>query len=188
MGSAAQPNDEILRRLMVEYQAGSEAAFERLYAALSPVLRRYLTYSTREPARASDLTQETFLQMHRARRTYDPERPVLPWALAIARNIFLMDQRKRRRRIQWDFLETDPPAPQPAAHEEGLLQDVEGALAKVPEAQREAWVLHHVSGLSFQEIADLLGASAGSVRIRSSRAAARLREILQAAGIGGARS
>ena len=47
---------------------------------------------------ADDLVQETFLQLHRARHTYNPAFPLLPWAMAIARHVWLMDRRTLSRR------------------------------------------------------------------------------------------
>ncbi len=69
-----------LRPLMLGYQAGEREAFERLHAQLAPVLRRYLLGLSRDPGRVDDLLQDTFLQVHRARHTYDAAFPVRPWA------------------------------------------------------------------------------------------------------------
>ena len=66
--------------LMIAYQSGSLEAFESLYRILYPTLLRYLMYQTFDRSRAEDLLQESFLQLHRSRRSYMPGRPVLPWA------------------------------------------------------------------------------------------------------------
>lgn len=62
------------------------------------MLRRYLLSQARDGARADDLVQETFLQMHRARHTYDSSYPLTPWVTAIARHVWLMDCRTRSHR------------------------------------------------------------------------------------------
>ena len=90
--------DARLRMLMVRYQAGEADAFEQLYTMLAPSLRHYLLALARDAQRADDLLQDTFLQIHRSRRTYNPGRPVRPWAFAVARHMWLMDQRTRRRK------------------------------------------------------------------------------------------
>lgn len=159
---------------MRAYQDGDVQAFEQLYVSLSPVIRRMLTGLTGETARSADLVQETFLQIHRARRSYDPARPILPWALAIARHVYLMDERTRRRRVRLEPL-AEYREPMDARGETG---NVEEALTMVPREQREVWVLHHVNGLSFREIAGVIGATVAAAKLRSSRAAARLRELL----------
>ena len=107
--------DDHLRTLMVRYQAGDAAAFEQLYGALAPLLRRYLIALARDAQRADDLLQDTFLQLHRSRRTYNPSRPVRPWAFAVARHMWLMDQRTRRRKAPpYQDLESTPELPVPA--------------------------------------------------------------------------
>ena len=106
--------DEHLRTLMVRYQAGDAEAFDQLYVALGPLLRRYLIALARDAQRADDLLQDTFLQLHRSRRTYNPSRPVRPWAFAVARHMWLMDQRTRRRKAPpHQDLDTAPELPVP---------------------------------------------------------------------------
>src|SRR5262245_31847514 len=83
---------------MIEYQEGHLEAFEHLYDALEPELRAYFRGRMREAARVEDLIQDAFLQLHRSRRTYLPGRPVRPWAFAIAKRVWMMQLRTRRRR------------------------------------------------------------------------------------------
>src|SRR5687768_11648058 len=124
--------DQQLRERMREYQAGRFEAFDEIYASVAPALRRYLLSQARDAAKADDLVQETFLQMHRARHTYDPSLPLMPWAIAIARHVWLMDCRTRSRR-PWapdDVMTMDLPV----RAEASLLADrseVRRALAQV---------------------------------------------------------
>ncbi len=90
--------DHRLRELMREYQSGRFEAFDEIYASIAPAVRRYLLSQARDAAKADDLVQETFLQMHRARHTYDPSFPLMPWTMAIARHVWLMDRRTLSRR------------------------------------------------------------------------------------------
>ena len=93
-----QTEEERLIAHMIGYQQGSLDDFEGLYAALKQPLLRYLWTFVRNAATAEDLLQETFLQLHRARRTYQPPRPVRPWIYAITRHVALMHLRSGRRR------------------------------------------------------------------------------------------
>ena len=70
-----------LRALMVSLSIGHFESFDEIYAVIAPVLRRYLYSQSRDAAKADDLVQETFLQMHRARHTFDPTYPLMrgPW-------------------------------------------------------------------------------------------------------------
>jgi RNA polymerase sigma-70 factor (ECF subfamily) len=173
---------EGLRQLMREYQSGRLEAFDELYAALAPVVRRYLLSHVRDAAKADDLVQETFLQLHRARHTYDPGFPVTPWAMAIARHVRLMDRRTASRR-PWapdDVSEMQLPVRgEAAAYAEQT--EVRHALGQVAAAQRDAIVRHHVWGWTFKEIAAKAGIAESAAKLRSSRGMAQLRALLRGA-------
>ena len=66
------PDEVRLRALMVSYQAGDLTAFDQFYALLAPPIRGFLRRRLHDAERVDDLVQETFLQIHRARHTYDP--------------------------------------------------------------------------------------------------------------------
>ena len=175
--------DPRLRALMREYQDGRFEAGDDLYAALAPVLRRYLMSQARDAAKADDLVQDVFLQIHRARRTYDPSYPVTPWVMAIARHVWLMDRRTQTRR-PWapeDVTEMELPVRgEAAAYAE--KRDVRRALGRVPAARRDAVIQHHVLGWSFKEIAQRAGIAETAAKLRSSRGMAQLRQLLKGQG------
>jgi RNA polymerase sigma-70 factor (ECF subfamily) len=166
-----------LHELMAAYQAGSIEAFERLYTALAPMLLGYLSHLARDRARAEDLLQETFLQVHRARRTYRPDLPLRPWVFAIARHVWLMDRRTRSRRPAAHSELPDLPVPSDVASlaDRDTLRRAIGAL--LPD-RREALLLHHIWGFSFAEIGQLLGIRTDAAKLRSSRAMGDLRKAL----------
>jgi RNA polymerase sigma-70 factor (ECF subfamily) len=177
--------DEALRSRMVGYQAGDRDAFERLHEELTPVLRRHLLRLSRDASRVDDLLQETFLQIHRARHTYDPAFPVPPWASAIARHVFLMDCRYRHRR--GDLARQEPlddtvlPARATVSHEEALItrSQVRRALSSLSSSTRQSVLMHHLHGLTFQEISRRLHIRGPALRARASRGMARLRQALE---------
>lgn len=165
---------------MVAYQAGELTAFDQLYAQLAPKLRGYLSSLTWNPALAEDLLQETFLQIHRSRRTYIPHRPLQPWAFAIARHSYLMHRRAAARRARFETRpEEFPELPVPPAFEQlGSLTDIRRALARLADDGREAVLLHHVWGFSFGEIGAMLGIREGTAKLRAYRALNSLRDML----------
>ena len=167
--------------LMARYQSGSLEAFDALYASLAPSLRAYLLSLARDGARADDLLQDTFLQIHRARHTYRPGLPVRPWVFAIARHVWLMDRRMRARRPEAVAEMPDLPV---AGGMEGLADrdTLRRALTRVDADRREALLLHHVWGFSFAEIGQMLGIRADAAKLRSSRAMGDLRAVLTREG------
>ncbi len=172
--------NERLRTLMREYQAGSCEAFEELYALLAPALRRYLLSHARDAAKADDLVQDTFLQLHRARHTYDPSYPLAPWAMAIARHVWLMDRRTQSRR-PWapDDLTTVDLRVRGEAAAYADKADVRRALGQVAPNRRAAVIQHHVFGFSFKQIAEKAGIAETAAKLRSSRGMAQLRALLK---------
>jgi RNA polymerase sigma-70 factor, ECF subfamily len=159
--------------LMEGYLDGRLEAFDGLYAALSGRLRGYLLSQCRDPALADDLLQDTFLQVHRSRRTYEPGRPVTPWIFAIARHVFLMKRRSTGRRLRFEerlaaeTVSGDVPRDDVKALAE--RDEMRRALDQVPADQREALLLHHVQGWSFAEIAARLGIRVNAAKTRAFR-------------------
>ncbi len=165
---------------MREYQSGRFDAFDEIYASIAPPLRRYLLSQARDAAKADDLLQETFLQIHRARHTYDPSYPLMPWANAIARHVWLMDRRMLSRR-PWapdDVTEMELPVRADAASLADR-SEVRRALRHVAPARRDAVIQHHLLGFSFREIADRAGIAETAAKLRSSRGIAQLRALLK---------
>lgn len=172
--------DPRLRELMREYQSGRFEAFDEIYDSIAPPLRRYLLSQVRDAAKADDLVQETLLQIHRARHTYDPSFPLTPWAMAIARHVWLMDRRTRSRR-PWapdDVTEMDLPVRSEAASFADRDQ-LRRALRQVAPAKRDAVIQHHLLGFSFKEIAERAGIAETAAKLRSSRGIAQLRALLK---------
>lgn len=165
---------------MALYQAGSAEAFDRLHDALASDLKGYLTTLTRDPTRADDLLQDTFLLIHRARASHTPGEPVRPWIFAIARRVFLMHVRSASRRDRYEQLSA--PATGSTAEPATQLDDrrrLQDALRRAPADGRRAFLMHHWLGFSFKEIAAKLGITHGTAKIRSSRAASAMRAWLR---------
>jgi RNA polymerase sigma-70 factor (ECF subfamily) len=144
---------------------------------------------------AEDLTQEVFVRVFRSLSTYTPG-TFEGWLHRITTNLFL-DGARRRAKIRFDALADDADvrlpgrvAPPDAEVLAGLFDDdVEQALAALPPDFRAAVVLCDVEGLSYDEIADVLGLKLGTVRSRIHRGRAMLRKALahRAPGAGRAR-
>src|SRR6478735_3493531 len=133
---------------------------------------------------AEDLTQEVFVRVFRSLSTYTPG-TFEGWLHRITTNLFL-DQARRKQRIRFDGLTDDKadrltsasPSPDVAYADQRFDDDVERALQELPPDFRAAVVLCDVEGLSYEEIAEILGAKLGTVRSRIHRGRALLRKAL----------
>jgi RNA polymerase sigma-70 factor (ECF subfamily) len=168
---------------MSRYAGGDESAFAIVYDGLAPRLYGYLTRQTRDTARAEDLVQQTFLQMHRARGSFVSGADVVPWAFAIARRLMIDGFRRGKREVLEDADERDEPhATDPAADDlvqaQQLATRIRRELARLPETQRVAFELVKEEGLSLAEAAEVLGTTVSAVKLRAHRAYEALRAVL----------
>jgi RNA polymerase sigma-70 factor (ECF subfamily) len=165
---------------MTGYLAGRIEAFDGLYAALAPRIRSYLLGQCRDASLADDLVQETFMQLHRSRRTYEAGRPVTPWVFAIARHVFLMHRRSGGRRLRFHEAFSAEIRSGDIPHDEVRAladrDEVRRALDGIPADQRRALVMHHVEGWSFAEIASRLGIRVNAAKTRAFRGMRKLKK------------
>jgi RNA polymerase sigma factor (sigma-70 family) len=133
---------------------------------------------------AEDLTQDVFVRVFRSLDSFEPGN-FAGWLHRITTNLFL-DRARRAARIRMDGfiegaehqLEGSEVLPEDAIHDAGFDPDIEAALASLPEKFRVAVVLCDVEGLSYDEIAEVLGVKVGTVRSRIHRGRTQLRDAL----------
>jgi RNA polymerase sigma-70 factor (ECF subfamily) len=169
---------------MARYQSGCAESAEALVEAANPILARFL-YATSWPgANLDDLLQECWLRVHKARSSYRPGEPALPWLIAIARHTRVDSFRRwqRTRGRESGLGDRDFPAassdPYPAAFASSQLMRL---VASLPEAQREVIVMLKLGGLSVQEVALATGSTTGAVKQKAYRAYQTIRARLGAA-------
>ena len=169
---------------MDRYAQGDETAFASVYDSVAPRVHAYLIRQTRNREIADDLLQQTLLQIHRKRGTYASGLPVLPWAFAIARRLYIDECRRRKTDALWsarDVAEDERlawavPDEEVATREAARL--VAAELARMPGNQRVAFELLKVDGLSHQEAAQVLGTTVNAVKLRAFRAYSAIRSVL----------
>ena len=168
-----------LENLMEGYQNGDREAADRLIERASPALHRYLAIHSGDRRYADDLLQDVWLRIHRARHTYRPGEPVLPWLYAVARHARIDGYRRREFERREEALEGVPEPAAPVAEDRSRGPDLEQLLASLPESQREVISLLKISGLSLEETARVTRSSVGSVKQKAHRAYEKLRGLLR---------
>jgi RNA polymerase sigma-70 factor, ECF subfamily len=135
----------------------------------------------RDSRLAEDLSQDAFARAFAALDGFRGEASPRTWLLKIARNRCL-DHLDRLKRAPWggeepepDALSSDEPAPFDLL---SRRQDAERAMAVLAEGERALVVLHFGHGVGYPELADSFGIREGAVRMRISRALARMRAAL----------
>jgi len=169
---------------------GDDAAFGRIVSRHLPSVYTFVVRYLGETGNADDVVQETFLKAWRALSRFDSERSFRPWLFQIAKNVSTDILRKKRPLIFTDldtqkdgttFAETLPdPEPLPdemfARAELGVV--VEKAMKNLSPQSRLVLVLHYEQGFSFEEIAEIVGMPASTIRSVHRRALTKLRETL----------
>lgn len=171
------PLDDLMRAL----SGGDPAAAAPLFEGCRRPLFAFLFRMCGSAEVAEDLLQETFLAIHAGRATFGPGRPFLPWAFAVARNRYHEWRRDEAKVIRLaqracgDAAIAGTPDHAPRAE---ARHDLRKALSALPEPMREAFLLKHFHGHTYEEIAALQQAPAPTVKSRVLTAIARLRETL----------
>lgn len=179
-GHVTDPEDaRKLDEHMRDYQGGSLAAFEALYRALAPRVNGFIRARVRDDARAGDLLQETFLELHRSRHTWLPGRSVIGWTFGIAQNVLLRHRRETCRRDRHEVLTDSPGFGEQLRAADFEWQPLQDALDRLSPDARATWWMRNIDGLSFEAIAGRLGIAAAAVRLRCSRASRALRAALE---------
>lgn len=184
------PSDE---ELVGAFQGGDLSAFDVLVHRWNRKIQGaiYRVMASEEDAR--DLCQETFLRAFRALGTFKREARFSSWLYQIALNLCRDRMRRRRGRTLLSLEELgeggdrSPVVPGPTAIEQleaaDLSRAVADAVAALPEEQREVIVLKEYEGLTFVEIAEVLGLPPSTVKTRLYRGLGLLRQRLERQGI-----
>jgi RNA polymerase sigma-70 factor (ECF subfamily) len=177
--------------LMADWIGGDERAFDQIFERYAPLLLRVMRRQLHRPEEARDLVQQTFLQLHRSRHDFQRGARLRPWLLTIAVNLKREHFRRVRRRPEaaLDLDGRGDPAEGPrGAQQSDAARDLETALGRISPEQREVIELHWLEGLSFAEIAELVGAGLSAVKVRAHRGYLALRQVLEEAPAEGFRN
>lgn len=171
------------RLLIQRFLAGEEAAFERLVERYYQRIDRLAQHVVRQPMAAEDITQEVFLRAYRSLSRFRGEASFYSWLYRIAINLCL--NYLRRQAIHLSPAEeaddsTVSADPSSLLETQELERLVRRAMDALPPHYRVAVILRDLEGLSYQEIADILGIPLGTVKSRINFGKRLLREKLRA--------
>lgn len=173
--SAGAPTMTSDEALMLEFQGGSRAAFEELFARYRKPLYGFFGRRLNNPERAEDLTQETFLAVIRAVSRYEPRALVRTYLYGIALKLLAADRRK---------FPTSGTSGQSASEPQingtpDRALWVRQAMQKLDAPDREILMLREYEQLSYSDIAELLRIPVNTVRSRLFRSRLALKSYLE---------
>lgn len=187
-GAGATSADDAMSR----YARGDAGAFAIVYDAVAPRLEGYLRRHLRGAPQVEDIIQQTFMQMHDKRGTFNIGAEVLPWAFSIARNFMIDTLRKTKREAAADLgdersavgamlvsaFATAEEVVQATQTSQRLIAVYEG----LTEHQRSAFELTEGEGMSHEEAAGVLGTTVMGVKQCRHKVKEKLRAVLDDAG------
>lgn len=180
--------------LMLAYAAGDAGAFDRLYARHRGGVYRYLLRHVGNAGLADELFQDVWMNAIRAKDGYAPTAKFATWIYTLAHHR-LVDHWRSSGRARFESIDDDGDdetgalvdaipgsrvdEPETRAQSRDARRRIDAALATLPPAQRDAFLLHIESGLSLADIAALTDAGEETVKSRVRYAYAKLRSALE---------
>lgn len=169
--------------LMLRYQDGDLAAFERLYKRHNDALYRYLLRLCQNSHAAEDVFQEVWGKIIKSRSSYRPSAKFSTFLYRVAHNCFIDHVRRNKRHkhhseLAEDQHSDDSPQPDKLTEQALAKQKLSRALMALPDEQRDAFLLHEEAGLSMDQIAAVTGSKRETAKSRVRYATQKLREAI----------
>lgn len=157
--------------------------FEELLRKYQHRIYNLCRYMVGNPQDAQDAAQDAFLKAYKNLRDFMPESSLYTWLYRIAVNTCLDYKRKTsvvtlRNECLSEEEPSGEPSPERKYESKEISEAIQSALQKLPKKLRPAIVLRGIDGFSYEEIAEILHTSVGTVKSRISRARDELRRIL----------
>ena len=161
-------------------RAKADRQFKQLMTAAIPGLRSYARNLCRDEHTADDLVQDTMVKAWAARERFTEGTNFKAWTYTILRNQFLSQMRRKRFTGEYDEAVAEMVLRAPADQDRRLhVEDVERAMARLPEAQREALLLVGAEELTYEEVAAVTDVPLGTVKSRVARGRTALARLVE---------
>jgi RNA polymerase sigma-70 factor (ECF subfamily) len=183
---------------MARAQTGDRASFAELVSRYEGTLCGYLRRLLRNTEQAEDAFQETWYRVLKSAERFNPDLRFAPWLYRIATNLCRdMGRRGKLRNHRsldaplgaegditlGDFVAGSEPSPGDRTADRDVGRHVERFVQALPDRQREAFVLRHYQGLSYEEIARAQRCSLAAVKSNIHHAVVSLRRSLERLGL-----
>jgi RNA polymerase sigma-70 factor (ECF subfamily) len=168
-------------------QRGDQSAFEQLVKLHQQAAYRWAYRMVHSHDVADDIAQEAFIRLHRALERIDAARPLSPWLCRVVINLSTNYLRRKKTTISIEenpgieaIISPDRDAQHPVHqhYRREFVAKLERSIEKLPPKFKEVFILRVQDNRSYEEIAEVLGLTMGTVMSRLSRARNRLREDL----------
>jgi RNA polymerase sigma-70 factor (ECF subfamily) len=175
--SATERAASARRRLVSEARSGDVRAFASLVDAYYARCLRFALHMLSNRGDAEEAVQDTFVRVYRALPSYREEEAFEPWLFRILANRCRTAGAKARRHAQLVEYGHVPDRASHTRHDAEIAwrEEIEMALRTLAVEQREAFLMRHVEGLSYEDMAVVTGAGISALKMRVKRACDALR-------------
>jgi len=199
-GASGDSGAQRIREWVRRAQNGDTAAFEAVVNAFSGRMYNLAYRISGNAEDAADLTQEIFVKLYRTLDKFAWRSSFSTWLYALAANTCRSGMRRLRRISSAEVVHLDAgkrgepnpasadtienrPGPSENAEMSDLADKIHAAIGELDEDFRLAIVLRDIQGLSYDEIAEVVGCSIGTVKSRLARARLKVRDMLTSEGL-----
>lgn len=168
--------------LMRQSLNGDQRAYAALLNETSRFLRPFLAKRLSFTNEVDDLLQEILISIHKARHTYDGNRPYKPWVFAIAKfrlQDYLRAHYSDQLRNAIELSEVEESLPEYVTETVISYESISGEVQKLPEKQATILRLMHQEGYTAKEVAEKMGMNESAVKVAAHRAYKILRNKLE---------
>jgi len=178
-------------QLILEFQETNDTElFEAIVSRYKNPLFNFVFRFLGDRDATSDVVQETFIKVYRNKDSYKTFAKFSTWIYTIAGNLAKTELQRRKRKNQisinsWGEDEETMDLPDGGPLPDRLVDSgmknkmIQEALLKLPEVYREMVILRDIQEMSYEEIAETMGISIGTVKSRINRGRAQLQELLR---------
>lgn len=174
--------EELIRR----FQSGESEVFDDLMRLFQEKVLALAYYRTGHRDDALDIVQEAFIRLHAVLPKWKPQASLFTWLYRVIVNLAFDRGRSRFRAGEVSLEELSLPADPRLRHNPRISlegketgQRIERAVARLPESQRDVFVLRHYGGMPLKDIAAARGCSPGAVKANLFQALRKLRRELE---------
>ncbi|OQA05514.1 MAG: ECF RNA polymerase sigma factor SigW [bacterium ADurb.Bin374] len=174
------PDGELVREAL----RGNMHAFEMLVSRHHQGVYRFLFHFMGNAADAEDITQETFLNIHRKLKSHNPAQSFTSWMITIARNLAISHHRRRTPSpldpaLLAAAIKDVTPTPESELLAKEAGEEVHAALQRLPEEIREVLIMRYLMDIPLQHVAEMLNIPEGTAKSRLFKARNALREQME---------
>ncbi len=175
--------------ILLRFKNGDTSAFQEIVLAYQDSIFNLCAYMIGDPVNAEDAAQDVFLKAYQNLKAFKPNASIYTWLYRIAINTCIDYKRKvsfesvfKHQQHDEDIIANEPsgdPSPESIYGSKQTAAALKKALGKLSRKLKSVIVMKEIEGLSYEEIADTLEISIGTVKSRISRAREELKELMK---------